>query len=442
MSTISTTIRATAVAGAAALALAACASEDSADADPAASATHEAHDDHEHDEHEDEHGEETAEASEHASPTPRLVMTYDGGIVVVDAATLETVADLPLDGYNRLSPAGDGRHVAVSTTGGWAVLDAGTWSQAHGDHAHYFTAEPALTDVIIEAEVPGHVVPHDGLAALWDDGTGNVTVVEISEWTDMVEHAHVHSIREWTADAAHHGVAVATVEGLLYVTRGDEESRSGAMAIDADGQVVVSSDECPGVHGETAFTGASGEDYVVFGCDDGLLVLHGDHAHKLAGDAEYARTGNVHSFEGSDVVLGDYKTDPEGGLGLSQVVLVDVVAETSTVVDPFSGADATYTWRGIDRGDGGEALVLGTDGALRVLDPATGDVVREIAVIDAWEVPEEWQTAHPALTVVEGMAYVTEPATGTVHAVDYVSGEVWKSAEVGVVMNELTAVTG
>ncbi|GIG54055.1 hypothetical protein [Demequina activiva] len=438
MSTLSTTIRATAAAGAAALLLAACATEDPADADPAASTTHEAHDDHDH----DGHGDEATEASEQAAATPRLVMTYDGGIVVLDAATLETVADLPLDGFNRLSPAGDGRHVAVSTTGGWAVLDAGTWSEAHGEHAHHFTSEPALTDVIIEAESPGHVVPHGDLAALWDDGTGEVTVVEISEWEDMVEHAHVHSIRDYTADAPHHGVAVATEGGLLYVTRGDEESRSGAMAIDADGETVVSSDECPGVHGETAFAGASGDEYVVFGCEDGVLVMHGDHAHKLQAEGDYVRTGNVHSVDGSDIVLGDYKTDPEGGLGLSQVLLVDVAAETSTVVDPFVGDDATYTWRGIARGTDGEALVLGTDGALRVLDAATGEVTATIPVIAQWEVPEEWQTAHPALTVVEGMAYVTDPATGTVHAVDYAGGEVWKSADVGVEMNELTAATG
>ena len=43
---------------------------------------------------------------------------------------------------------------------------------------------------------------------------------------------------------------------------------------------------------------------------------------------------------------------------------------------------------------------------------------------------------------LDGMAYVTEPATGEIHIVDYVGGEVWKSADVGVTTNEIVGVTG
>jgi len=433
--------RAVSVAAAAALALtlSACATDE----DPAEDATAaEEHEDHDHEDEDHDHDEESAAAaSENASKTPRIVATFDGGIVVLDAASLETVAELPIDGFNRLSDAGDGRHVAVSTTGGWAILDAGTWSQAHGDHFHYFTADPALTDVIVEAEVPGHVVPHGELATLWDDGTGNVTVVEISEWTDMVEHAHVHAHDEWTAESAHHGVAVVDEAGVLYTTVGDEESRWGAQAL-LDGDVIVSTDECPGVHGETAFHTSEDEELVAFGCEDGVAVFHGDHIHKLSSPTDFGRIGNLFSTDGNDIVLGDYKSDPEGGLGLSEIALIDPEGETITVADPFDGDDATYTWRGLRRGDDGEVLVLGTDGSLRVIDPATGDVTTTIPVIDAWEVPDEWQTAHPALAIVEGMAYVTDPNTGTITSVDYVGGEVYRSAEAGFAFNEVVGVTG
>jgi hypothetical protein len=416
------------------LALTACASTEAGESSPSASPrTSDDHDDHAHD---------GAQATEAAAATPRIVLTYDGGLVVLDANSLETEATLELPGFNRISPVGDGRHVAVSTTGGWAIVDAGTWTQAHGDHAHYFTAEPALHEVILEAEEPGHVVPHDGLTAFFDDGTGQVTVVETSEWADMVEHEHLHPIREYTTAEAHHGVAVATESGELLVTIGDADGRTGAMLLDEDDAVIASSEECPGVHGETAFTGASGEAYFVTGCEDGALVFHAEHVHKVAAPDAFGRIGNAFSVEGSDVVLTDYKTDPEGGIGLTQVTLLDVASESLTVIDAFPGADAQYTWRGLARGADGEALVLGTDGALRVLDPATGDVVRTIDVIDGWEIPEEWQTAHPALTVLAGMAYVTEPATGEVHIVDYAGGEVWKSVEVGVEMNEMVGVTG
>ena len=71
-----------------------------------------------------------ARPAEAAAATPRLTVTYDGGVQVLDATTLEVLADLPLAGFNRLNPAGDGRHVMVSTEGGFRVLDAGTWGSS------------------------------------------------------------------------------------------------------------------------------------------------------------------------------------------------------------------------------------------------------------------------------------------------------------------------
>src|SRR5699024_7152105 len=58
-------------------------------------------------------GGEAPATVEQRAATPRLVATYDGGLLVLDSGTLETVADIPLDGFARVNPAGDGRHVAV-----------------------------------------------------------------------------------------------------------------------------------------------------------------------------------------------------------------------------------------------------------------------------------------------------------------------------------------
>ncbi|MDR2381376.1 MAG: hypothetical protein LBE08_09440, partial [Bifidobacteriaceae bacterium] len=117
-----------------------------------------------------------SDAAEVATLTPRIAYTYDGGIQVRDATTLELVVDLPLTGFNRLNTAGNGRDLMVSTAGGFRVLDLGVWQVAHGDHAHYYAATPVLTDQLFAAETPGHAVAHDGTTALFDDATGNVTV--------------------------------------------------------------------------------------------------------------------------------------------------------------------------------------------------------------------------------------------------------------------------
>lgn len=418
----------------AALALASCASPADDDA-PSATAT-EAHDEHDHEHDHDE----TAVAGQVESADARIVVTFDGGVGVFDADTLDEVAHFELAGFNRINPLGDGRHVAVSTAGGWAIVDAGAWTEPHGDHTHSYAGPASLTDVLLEAEAPGHVVVHDGLTALWDDGTGQVTVVEVDEWTESVEHGHVHTYREYTADEAHHGVAVAEQDGTMLVTLSD---RSGAQILDGDDNVVIENANCPGVHGETAFTGADGTDYMVVGCTDGVLIFEADGATKVASpDAEMGRIGNQFSTEGSDIVLGDYRNDPDAGIAVSLIALVNAASASLEVVDPFQAEGVATTWRGLLRGDGGEVLVLGTDGALRVIDPATGAIERTIDVIGEWEVPEEWQTAHPALAVLNGMVYVTEPATHSIHIVDYVSGEVWKSVDVGHPVTEIVGVTG
>ena len=53
-----------------------------------------------------------------------------------------------------------------------------------------------------------------------------------------------------------------------------------------------------------------------------------------------------------------------------------------------------------------------------------------------------WQDPRPTLFVQGSKAYVTEPASSRIHAVDLKAGKVIKSAELDRVPNELTGVTG
>ena len=49
----------------------------------------------------------TDEVAETTAST-RIAITYDGGIAIVDAETLDILGDVPLAGFNRVNPAGDG----------------------------------------------------------------------------------------------------------------------------------------------------------------------------------------------------------------------------------------------------------------------------------------------------------------------------------------------
>jgi outer membrane protein assembly factor BamB len=368
--------------------------------------------------------------SEAAAVGPRLAITYDGGIQVLDATTFEVVEDIELEGFNRLNAAGDGRHLLVSTAGGFQVLDAGTWAEPHGDHSHYYRALPELTDTVLEAEKPGHVVVHDGRTALFDDGTGQVTVFDSGEVADDARETRDHTTPE-----AHHGVAIELADGTLVVSEGTEDARTGIRVLDAQGTEVAASDECPGVHGEAV----AAEDAVLIGCEDGVLVYKDGQITKVASPDAYGRIGNQAGSEASTVVLGDYKSDPDAELERpTRVSLTDTATGELTLVD----LPSSYTFRSLARGDAGEALVLGTDGQIHVIDPATKQLVRSIPVIDAWEEPTEWQSPRPAIFVLDGSAYVTDPANKAVHAVDIETGEVWNTVELDVEPNEINGVSG
>ncbi|GLB67922.1 zinc metallochaperone AztD [Arthrobacter mangrovi] len=366
---------------------------------------------------------------EAASATPRLVMTYDGGIMTMDAASLEVIAEEPLAGFNRLSPAGDGRHVLVSTGDAFKVYDAGAWSSKHGDHAHHYTVRPGLTSTEFAASEPGHAVRHAGATALFSDGTGRVEIFDPSGLADGKPEGRVHALEH-----AHHGVAVPLDDGGLLVTLGTEESRSGVAVLDADGKELARNEHCPGAHGEAVAEGA-----IVVGCEDGLMIYRDGKTTKVDSPDGYGRIGNQAGTEESTVVLGDYKVDPEAELERPErISLIDTATGKLRLVD----LGTSYSFRSLGRGPEGEALVLGTDGFLHVIDPDSGALMNRIPVVDDWSEPLEWQEPRPALFVQGGAAYVTDPAEQKLHAVDLDTGKVASTAELPHVPNEITGISG
>ena len=349
----------------------------------------------------------------------RVALTYDGGIYVLDGTSLELVSDLPLEGFNRLNPAGDGQHVLVSTTEGFRVLDA--------------AGDTELTDLVFDAPTPGHVVRHGGRTILFSDGTGDSIVFD----TASIGSEELPETEVVPSEAPHHGVAIELEDGTLLSTLGTSDSRTGVRALDASREEFARSEECPSVHGE----GAAENEVAVFGCSDGVLLYDDGAFTKIAAADEYGRTGNAYVTDSSPVMLGDYNSDPDSeGYELTQLTMVDTAAATSQVVDLPEGV--AYTWKGVGRTADDDALVLGTDGALHVLDVATGSFGASYPVIEAWEGPAEWQDSHPSLSVVGDTAYVTDPASGSIHAVDVATGEVTATGDLGVAANEIAVVTG
>jgi hypothetical protein len=295
--------------------------------------------------------------------------------------------------------------------------------------------EAELTDTVFEADTPGHVVRHAGKTILYADGTSDTTVFDTAALATADGLPETETI---AGVEAHHGVSIVLEDGTFLTTVGNADGRNGVEARDASGAVVAQTDQCPGVHGEGT---ASGE-AVVFGCEDGaILYTDGGFTKLQAPDQPYGRMGNAYVSETSPIVVGDYKTDPDAeGYLLNAVTLIDTEAGALRVVDLPEGVG--YTFRDVARGPDDKAYILASDGAIHVLDPATGEVTDAFPVVDAWESPVEWQDPHPAIVVADGVGYVTEPATKEIHAVDLATGDVLSSTTLEVTPNEMAVAAG
>ncbi|MFB6722929.1 zinc metallochaperone AztD [Kribbella sp. NPDC056345] len=342
-----------------------------------------------------------------------IVTTYDGGLYVLDGESLKVAKDIPLDGFIRINPAGNDRHMLVSTGTGFRVLDA---------------LSPELTSIEYKGSKPGHVVRHAGRTVLFADGTGEVTILD----SKTVGEAKA-ATRTYKSAAPHHGVAIELENGELVTTLGTEEKRVGILVLDKDHKEIARNESCPGVHGETT---AKGE-VVVIGCQDGVLIYKGGAITKVKSPTAYGRIGNQSGSDTSPIVLGDYKKDADAELERpEQVSLINTETGTLKLVD----LGTSYTFRSLGRGPQDQALVLGTDGQIHVIDPEAAKVTKTIPVIKKWTEPLEWQEARPALFVRGGTAYVSDPTTKNLYAIDIAAGKVVTTVPLPKAPNELSGI--
>ena len=383
-----------------------------------------------------------AKRKEVSSIKPRLVVSYDGGLLTLDGATGKVLADVKKGGFLRLNPAGDGRHIVVSDGDVFRLFDVGLIAERHEDHYHYYVDSPKLTSTRITAPKAGHVVNHAGHTSLFSDGDGTVQTFA----TDALKDGKLDpsEIKEFKGEAAHHGVAVPLSNGNMLTTKGTEKERHTIQEVDPSGKIVTETTDCPEVHGEAAAQPNASGDVVSFGCTNGPVVYRDGAFHKVPVSEPYQRSGNQFGSPNSPYVLADYKTvkPAEGAEGVTErptsVGLINTANGTLKKVDLGS----PYWFRSFARGPNGEGLVLTYDGNLAILDPASGEVKKKVKVVKEWREKDDWQEPGPNVTAIGDYAYVSEPASKKIHLVQISTGEVVTSFNLKVVPNEMSAASG
>lgn len=367
---------------------------------------------------------------------PRVVIAHDGGITTLDGENGKPIATSKLDGFLRLNSAGDGRHVMVSADEGFLVYDAGVYGMKHGDHYHYYTGKPALNGKEYKAPHPGHVVIHAGNTALFGDGDGSIQITPTKNIGDTT--AAGKPILSFKTENPHHGVAVPLIDGSVFHTQGTEEERHTIQVV-KDGTLLAQTDDCPGSHGEAAASPNENGDVIVMGCENGPVIYRDGSFHKVPVADAYSRSGNLAGHHDSEIVLGDYKVDPDAEPERpTRVALINSRTDELKLVELGS----SYWFRSLARGPEGEGLVLTYDGNLQVLDVTTGEVTKKIPVISKWKEKKDWQQPGPILRVAGDYAYVTDANKSELVRVDLANGKVDGRYKLDFVPVEMAIATG
>jgi len=420
-----------------ALALAACATGSAADADADAStaATGATGDGHGY----------VEGAVELQEPQLRLVaLSADGALTAFDPATEESV--VLADGVEATRLVTDGRYVAASADDGSVTLvDGGAWTVPHGDHSHYYLADPRV--VAEPGDLDGgagageaRVASSASLTAVSFDGSGRGVVLDGEALADG-ERDELGRVDDLGAEGVLVPLGGAVVASVATGDAGEGVADAVQVVTPQGDPVDGARASCPGLRGASATRVG-----VVVGCSDGALLVTEGEADAGPGGSSGEGEGAGNASSGSDTADASDASDgapavtieripyPEGTApadvatsfeqrpgrpalaavaGTRGAWLLDARARSWTLVEtpePLLRAtavgDADDTVVGVDAS--GRVVVLSPDGLVAQTEPLlAGDLV---------------DGALPAgvrLEVDASRSYVASPATGQVHEIDH-----------------------
>ncbi|WP_103334338.1 metallochaperone AztD [Pseudotabrizicola formosa] len=331
----------------------------------------------------------------------------EGVVRAIDAESGEALAAFDIDMTPALTASASGRFVFAvqGDAAKVAVIDTGIALEDHGDHADITLADPALLEITLTGTKPAHVVEGSGRIALFDDGTGDVTV-----FSELGLLQGRHAPETLSPGAAHHGLAAPMGDYMVVSVPHDdpEQPRVGLKVIDKAGAQIGEVMPCPAVHGQ-----AQSARVFAFGCKDGVVFASPGQAG-AAPDLIHVPTaelgeGNVSTLKGGtalQVFLGNYGPDA--------VVLIEPGSDA-----PFRKIDLP-TRRvdfALDPVIARNVYILTEDGQLHLLDILSGEIKQSVTVTDPYSMDGHWRDPRPRLAVAGDHIAITDPLQGMVRMI-------------------------
>jgi hypothetical protein len=315
--------------------------------------------------------------------------------------------ELPAPASLSSSLSDDGRFLFAAHDHAVSVVDGGAWSESHGDHAHHHVMPPVVLGQV-DGEHPTHLISHDGMAALWFDGLGQAIVLDQAD----LEDGRVHEHGRVTTPAPHHGFAIVVDDDVVTTAPTSEPGGMPDTVVVTDrDDTVTSAHTCTQTHGEATWPGG-----VAVACNDGVVLLeerddrwHERHVpYPAVDDTDPYGYGNARAW-----VL---QPSPDGRsliapLGARHVLVVEARTGTARAIDMGVGI-ATF---GLVFTSDDRLVVLGTDGAARVVDLTTGAASDPVSVTTPFEEGED--RPYRMLVASHDAVFVSDPDSRRVYEI-------------------------
>lgn len=311
------------------------------------------------------------------------------GLLAVSATGETALHDLLADTTDTLddvdaptASATDGRFLVTSTDQVTTITDGGAWTVDHGDHSHYYTAEPRVVGTI---DGGGAVEVHSS------ETTTTITWPERSEAVALDREALGQGEVDEVARVAA-SVLLPFGERLVAATEG------GVRVLDADGTPVGDAEPCDDPSGGIVTRAGA-----VVGCATGAVVVDDDGtATTVALPAGAERPTSFATRAARPTVA--------GLAGDTGFWLLDSREHSWRLVD------TEHPLRAVASVDDDDEHVVGIDdrGRVVVVTASTGAVATTDPLLDTG--------ATPLLQLDAGRAYVADSTSARVHEVDFADG--------------------
>ena len=356
----------------------------------------------------DDHG-AIAGAREVAEPQPHLLAIGRTGAV----GALDLLSEEPTGLGAIGSPtalATDGRYGFATVAGGVAVVDSGVWTWNHGDHSHYYRAEPRLlgtvrgdgpatvsTGPLSTAGGTGVLFPRTGEAVLLDNAA--LSDGELTETFRLTLPPH-------------DGLVAPLGDGAVVTVPDATGAVSDVELVDAEGEPLPGT-RTPCATARGAVTTTVG---LVVGCADGALLWTNDEDDDVPPDVErIPYPAGVEAPPATAFEARKHRPTVAALAGREGFWLLDTRERTWQL----HRTDAAL--RQVVAVDDEEQHVVALDRTGRVLvyDGATGRPLAATGPLVARSLGDARTRDGVALVVDQERAYLNGPVEGVVLEIDY-----------------------